>query len=325
MLKVSETLNEEHEEMLQVIDKAYQHNKWFTPENISLSIQNIRKHFLDEEKLKQWLSKYELSRVKVRKMVGIVMAGNLPLGGFHDFLCVFLSGHKAMIKLSSKDAVLFPFILKKLFKHHDELRHWISISEIISGMEAAIATGSNNSSRYFQYYFGKYPHIIRKNRNSVAVLDGNETKAELENLGLDIFSYFGLGCRNVSKLFIPENYSFDLFFQSIEKFRNKMEEHHKYKNNYDYNRVLLLMNHTPFLTNDFLIIKEDERISSPVAVLHYEFYGDEKELNEKLKKSGDSIQCVAGKNFLPFGTTQSPQLEDYADGIDTMKFLVELE
>jgi len=330
LVRLNEVLDEKNEELQQVIETAYQHNKWFTKENILLSLKNIREQFLDEMKIRAWLSKYDLSaglyenRVKQPRNVGIVMAGNIPLVGFHDFLCVFLSGHRALIKLSSKDDVLFPFILKNLFEIDDELKHWISVSEIIKGMEAAIATGSNNSSRYFQYYFGKYPNIIRKNRSSVAVLNGNESREDLEKLGLDIFSYFGLGCRNVSKLFVPSAYSFDLFFQSVEKFSGSMHDHNKYMNNYDYNRVLLLMNQTLFLTNNFLIVKEDEKISSPVAMLYYEFYSNENDLMKRLQRDDSNIQCIAGKNFLPFGESQSPQLDDYADGADTMKFLFEL-
>jgi hypothetical protein len=219
-----------------VIEQAYQHNKWFTKENILLALKNIREQFLDESKLKTWLSRYP-TKNHPPKTVGIVMAGNLPLVGFHDFLCVFLSRNKSLIKLSSKDNVLFHFITKKLFETGPELKEWISFSEILKGMDVIIATGSNNSARYFDYYFGKYPHIIRKNRSSVAVLKGNETKEELEALGEDIFSFFGLGCRNVSKLMVPVNYSFDFFFQSLDKF-STLNEHNKYKNNYDYNLAI---------------------------------------------------------------------------------------
>ncbi len=321
---LSPILNELDEDFGKAVESAYQHNKWFTKPNTLLAIKNIREQFLEEKKLERWLSGYDLKVCKPVN-VGIVMAGNIPLVGFHDFLCVFMSDHKAIIKLSSKDHILFPFILKALLEIEPALAEYISVSEIIKGMDAVIATGSNNSSRYFEYYFGKYPHIIRKNRSSVAVLSGDESQQDLESLGTDIFTYFGLGCRNVSKLYVPAGYSFELFFQAVEKFRTEMTDHNKYKNNYDYNRVLLLMNHTPFLTNDFMILTEDRSLTSPVATLHYEFYSDETDLHKKLEVSRDNIQCIAGNDFLPFGTTQSPGLMDYADGVDTMEFLTQLK
>ena len=324
LLSLADVLAERNEELNQVIEEAFQHNKWFTGENISLALKNIHDQFLKKEKLETWISKYETGLVKHPKTVGMVMAGNIPLVGFHDFLCVFLSGHKGLIKLSSKDDVLFPFLLKKLFEIDEELKHSISISEIIKGMDAVIATGSNNSSRYFQYYFGKYPHIIRKNRSSVAVLRGSESEEDLVNLGSDIFSYFGLGCRNVSKLFVPENYSFDFFFESLQPF-NYLKEHNKYKNNFDYNYAVLLLNKTPFLNNEFLMMREEQQVSSPVAMLNYEFYRNENDLLQKLGRDASAIQCVAGKEFIPFGKTQSPELWDYADNVDTMKFLTALQ
>lgn len=322
--KLAAILDGKNEELKPVTKDAFQHNRWFTPENISLSLKNIRGQFLKKEKLESWISKYERGVVKHPRTIGMVMAGNIPLVGFHDFLCVFLAGHKGLIKLSSKDDILFPFLLKKLFEIDEELKHWISISEFIKGMEAVIATGSNNSSRYFQYYFGKYPHIIRKNRGSVAVLCGDESKEELEKLGSDIFSYFGLGCRNVSKLFVPENYSFDFLFESLQQF-SYLNEHNKYKNNFDYNYAVLLLNKTPFLHNDFLMVREEQQVSSPVAMLYYEFYGDENDLKQKLDRDASAIQCLVGKEFIPFGETQSPELWDYSDNVDTMKFLLELQ
>ncbi len=317
-------LSNGNEELQHVIEKAYQHNKWFTPENTTLALKNICDEFLSEEKIRDWLLKYEIKENDSPKIIGIVMAGNLPLVGFHDFMCVFVSGNKSLIKLSSKDDVLFPFIQKKLFEIDEELKHRISVTEILKGMNAVIATGSNNSSRYFQYYFGKYPHIIRRSRSSVAVLRGNETKTDLENLGFDIFSYFGLGCRNVSKLLVPRGYNFNFFFESMEKYA-EIRNHNKYKNNFDYNSALLSMNHSPHLLNDFIIVKEEKQITSPVSVLHYEFYESEKELQQILKRDDENIQCVVGQNFMPFGQTQSPHLWDYADGVDVMEFLVGLK
>ncbi|MFI5134620.1 MAG: acyl-CoA reductase [Chitinophagales bacterium] len=320
--KLAEEMQNKNDELDSVIEKAYQHNKWFTPENMRLAVKNIREQFLDEQKLKQWISNYRFME-KNPKRVGIVMAGNIPLVGFHDFLCVFISGNSVMVKLSSKDDVLFPFFLNKMIGLDSEIADLVSASEILKGMDAVIATGSNNSSRHFEYYFGKYPHIIRKNRNAVAVLQGNESKEEIGELGFDIFSYFGLGCRNVSKLMVPMDYDFNFFFQSLEKF-SKLNEHNKYKNNYDYNRAIHLLNKTPHLANDFLILKEDVQVASPVAQLNYEFYADENDLNEKLKRDEEIIQCIVGKGFIPFGKSQSPELWDYADNVDTMKFLSEL-
>ena len=324
LLKLEKVLEPGNPQLESVIEKAEQHNKWFTRENILCSLNNFSEQFLDKAKISEWLSGYDLNPKGDPKIVGIVMAGNIPLVGFHDLLCVFLAGHKALIKLSSKDDVLFPFLLQKLYEADAGLKNILSVTEVIKGMDAVIATGSNNSSRYFQYYFGRYPHIIRSNRSSVAVLTGHESKENLEQLGFDIFSYFGLGCRNVSKLYVPENYSFDLFFQAIEKYSAMLHHHNKYKNNYDYNRVLLLMNNTPFLTNDFLIVKEDAKISSPVSTLHFEYYKRSSDLKEKLSHDSPAIQCVVGEGFIPFGQSQSPALGDYADDTDIMKFLLAL-
>jgi hypothetical protein len=322
--KLAAFLNNGNEELTAIIEKAYQHNKWFTKENTTAALKGICNQFLDEKKLTAWLSNYNIDKSHSPVVVGMVMAGNIPLVGYHDFLCVFLSGNKALIKLSSKDDVLFPFILKKLFEIEPELKHWISITDILKGMDAVIATGSDNSSRYFNYYFGKYPHIIRKNRNGVAVISGNETQADLENLGADIFTYFGLGCRNVSKLLVPRDYNFNFFFECMETFSD-VRNHNKYQNNFDYNRTLLSMKHAQHLLNDFLIIKEEARVSSPVSMLHYEFYNDEKHLEEILDRDAEKIQCIVGENFIPFGKAQSPQLNDYADNIDTMEFLAGLK
>jgi len=322
LMKLHEEVMSGNDVLNPAIEKAYQHNKWFTPENTRLALKNIREQFLDEEKLKKWISSYPLYR-KTPKLVGIVMAGNIPLVGFHDFLCAFISGNRVVVKLSSKDDVLFPFLMNELTRLDSGVKDLIFVSEILKGIDAVIATGSNNSSRYFEYYFGKYPHIIRKNRNAVAVLMGNETQEEIEQLGFDMFSYFGLGCRNVSKLMVPKNYDFTFFFQSLEKY-SSLSQHNKYKNNYDYNRAILLVNKTPHFANEFLMIKEDIQVASPVALLHYEFYEDKNDLQAKLKRDEETIQCIIGKDFIPFGKSQSPELWDYADNVDTMKFLSEL-
>lgn len=309
----------------EIILQTYFHNNWFIEENIRFAIQNIVEKFLNKEKLELWTSKYFSNpKPKIRnpKSIGMVMAGNIPLVGFHDFLCVLVSGNIAQVKLSSKDKFLLSLIAEKLVGIDASFKNKIHFVEILKNFDAVIATGSNNTSVHFEYYFGKYPHIIRKHRNSVAILNGDETRSDFEKLGKDIFQYFGMGCRNVSKLYAPQKYSFNDFFNAIDSFKNVID-HNKYKNNYDYNCTLLLMNKTPFLSNDFLMLAEKETISSPIATLHYEFYKNEKELLSKLKLQKENIQCVLRKN--DFGNSQLPELWDYADNIDTMKFLKDLQ
>ena len=320
---LGKSMDPELPEVQEVAERAFFNNRWFTREHIYLMLESIRHQFLQEEKLHQWLAGYTIKDEQPAKNIGLIMAGNIPLVGFHDLLCVLLSGHKALIKLSSKDNILLPWLLEKLFLADEKWRSRVAVAELLNGMDAAIATGSNNSARYFHYYFDKYPHIIRKNRGSVAVLKGNESTADLLQLGIDIFTYFGLGCRNVSKLLVPEGYSFNHFFESIAPF-HKVIEHNKYKNNFDYNLTLLMMNKEPHYNNDFLMLKEDSRMVSPVAILHYEYYQSETDLTDKLEKQKDEIQVIAGENFIPFGKTQTPELWDYADKVDTMEFLVNL-
>ena len=256
------------------------------------------------------------------------MAGNIPLVGFHDLLCVWVSGHKAVVKLSSEDKLLLPFIVEQLRDRIPEWAEAVTFSdEKITDFDAVIATGSNNTARYFEYYFGKKPHIIRKNRNSVAVLTGKETQEELTALGKDIFQYYGLGCRSISKLFVPENYFFDAFFQAIYAYRDIINEQ-KYANNYDYNKAVYLMSLYKLLENGFLILKEDKSYASPIATLFYEYYTDTEALKKQLITDTEQIQCVVAKGLLPdeiaFGNTQIPQLWEYADNVDTLKFLSNL-
>ena len=256
------------------------------------------------------------------------MAGNIPLVGFHDLLCVWVSGHKAVVKLSSEDKLLLPFIVEQLRDLIPEWAEAVTFSdEKVTDFDAVIATGSNNTARYFEYYFGKKPHIIRKNRNSVAVLTGKETQEELTALGKDIFQYYGLGCRSISKLFVPENYSFDAFFQAIYAYRDIINEQ-KYANNYDYNKAVYLMSLYKLLENGFLILKEDKSYASPIATLFYEYYTDTEALKKQLITDTEQIQCIVAKGLLPdeiaFGNTQIPQLWEYADNVDTLKFLSNL-
>ncbi len=307
------------------------YNPWFTAENVKSAITAIGKS-LKTEKIEKWLYAYKHLKLESSSphTIGVVMAGNIPMVGFHDFISVLMSGQKILAKLSSDDNHLLPLLAKILVKIEPEFVDRIEFTtEILENFDAIIATGSNNTSRYFEYYFGKYPHIIRKNRSGVAVLSGNETKTDLELLGKDIFSYFGLGCRNVSKLFVPKGYNFDKFFQSIEDFKNIIT-HSKYVNNYDYNKSIFLVNKVPHLDNGFLLLTGNHAFSSPISVIYYEEYEDFGELYSNIQAQQDHIQCVVSidnkisKHILP-GNSQRPELWAYADGIDTMKFLLGLK
>ncbi|HUH34072.1 MAG TPA: acyl-CoA reductase, partial [Daejeonella sp.] len=314
----------------QLIESAPHQNAWFTPENTRKAITTIGK-MLNQEDLERWMETTENSgAVKESKSVGLVLAGNIPLVGFHDILCVLASGNKALIKLSSQDQKLIPFILNKLVEIEPGFRNKFQFIERLTDFDAVIATGSGNTSRYFEYYFKNVPHIIRKNRNSIAVLSGTETEAELQALGHDIFDYFGLGCRNVSKLYVPADYDFKEFFEAIEEFK-PVADHHKYNNNYDYNKSIFLVNLDKHLDNGFLLLKNDERIASPLAVLYHEEYMSRVQLPQLLAPLTDKVQCLVSHTKLPvdmaqvaFGETQQPLLWDYADRVDTMAFLNKL-
>lgn len=314
------------EELKETIHLAYVQNRWFTTDNSEHMINAIAQNFLNKEKLTQWLAPYQTRIEKHQpKTIGLTMAGNVPLVGFHDLLSVLVVGDKAQIKLSSKDKALMSFIINKLCSIEPRFKQQIEIVEILKGFDAVIATGGNNTSRYFEHYFGKYPNIIRKNRNSVAVLTGKETKAELELLGLDIFQYYGLGCRNVSKIYVPLDYEFAPLFEALEPFAKTMDQD-KYKNNYDYNRTLLLMNSTKHLSNDFVMLKESEDIASPVSTLHYQYYKNPEEVALDIRVKRNQIQCVVGKPeigeyAIPFGQAQQPELWDYADDVNTIEWL----
>lgn len=307
----------------QAKQKAYLENRWFIPEFIELSVNNIAQNFLQTHQLEQLIKQYQLPGENPNpKTVGIVMAGNIPLVGFHDLLCVFLTGHYAMIKTSSKDEALITHIINKLAQWNEDVNKYITISGLIKNCDAYIATGSNNSSRYFEYYFAKYPSIIRKNRTSVAILTGKETNSELEKLSDDVYQYFGLGCRNVTKIFVPKNYDFVPLLNAFKKY-DHLADHHKYKNNYDYNLAIHILNNQYYMANDSIILVESESSFSPISQLHYEYYNNEKEVRDKLKKD-ESIQCIVSKKDIDFGKAQCPGVCDYADGIDTIKFLQHL-
>jgi hypothetical protein len=284
---------------------------------------------LNKRDLEKWLENESGNPEIKMHSIGLILAGNIPIVGFHDILCVLASGHKALIKLSSQDQKFIPYILEKLIEIEPAFERQISFIDRLKDFDAVIATGSNNTSRYFDYYFSKVPHIIRKNRNSVAVLNGQESREDLKALGHDIFDYFGLGCRNVSKLYVPKDYVFEEFFESIEEFKS-VADHHKYNNNYDYNKSIFLVNLDKHLDNGFILLKEDSRFVSPLAVLYYEEYHNIEQLGSELIKNEDLIQCIVSNSKLPlstvpFGQSQCPGLFDYADGVDTMKFLRELQ
>lgn len=303
--------------------KAYLENQWFIPEFIELSANNIAQNFLQPQQLDVLIKQYQIPEENLYpKKVGIVMAGNIPLVGFHDLLCVFLSGHSAMVKPSSKDEVLIKHLVKKLTDWNQQVEQYITLSAMIKNCDAYIATGSNNSSRYFDYYFAKYPSIIRKNRTSVAILSGKETTGELEKLADDVYQYFGLGCRNVTKIFVPKNYDFVPLLAAFKKY-DHLVDHHKYKNNYDYNLAIHILNNKYYMTNGSIILVENESAFSPISQLHYEFYSNENDVREKLKND-QNIQCIVSKNDIDFGAAQCPNVCDYADGVDTMQFLQQL-
>jgi hypothetical protein len=318
--------------LLQVIRKASKHNGWFTEDNILFSLKALSR-MLREDKIRKWVEKYPDADCELYSpaVIGVVMAGNIPLVGFHDFLCVLMSGNIFLGKLSSDDEFLLPAVSEVLCEIEPGFQSRISFTKFpLKSAQAYIATGSNNTARYFEYYFRKYPHIIRKNRNAVAVLNGNETCADLDGIGQDIFLYFGLGCRSVSKIFIPKDYNLDKFFAAIVKYGNVIH-HNKYFNNYTYYRSIYLLNKEKFLDNNFLLVKESAQISSPVANLYYERYNSMQELENLLTSQMESIQCVVAAGSLPSslghmqvnpGYAQLPEIWDYADGVDTMKFLL---
>ncbi len=306
-----------------VKEKASLQNPWFSIEFIDLALKNISNNFLQQHLLEEWIKQYDVKDDPLpRKNVGVIMAGNIPLVGFHDLLCVFISGNKAVIKASSKDEVLIKHAVQKLTEWNEEINQYITFSENLKNCDAYIATGSNNSSRYFEYYFSKYPNIIRKNRTSVAVITGDETEEELNLLADDMLLFYGMGCRNVSKIFVPEEYDFIQLLDALRKY-NRFADFHKYRNNYDYQLALLMMNSKFYMTNDAVIITENESVFAPVSQVNYSYYDDAAALRESLISNHD-IQCIVGKDFIPFGSAQSPSLNDYADGIDTMKFLSSL-
>lgn len=308
------------------LDKTMSGNAWFTEDSVYGMLTAIGQS-LHENELDEWIGMYEFHKVKNQKCIGVVMAGNIPAVGFHDFLSVIVSGHKILARLSSDDQYLIPGIADLLCEIEPGFRKQIEFTtEKMKGFDAVIATGSNNTARYFEYYFSSYPHIIRKNRNGLAVLNGKESRDELQAFGKDIFTYFGLGCRNVSKVMVPKAYDFRVFFESIESFA-QIGNHSKYMNNYDYSKSIFLVNGDPHLDNGFLLLRENTAMASPMSVLHFEQYKDIEEVNNIIHSEAESIQCVISiddsiNDRITPGESQQPKLWDYADGVDTMEFLL---
>jgi hypothetical protein len=327
LVALGEYLRSNDERLQAHIHRASVDNPWFTQEFIGHAIDQISSKMLEERALTEW-SKDVVEPAK-QKNVGIIMAGNIPAVGFHDFLCVFISGHKSLIKLSEKDKYLIPFFLKIMGEKDARVEEYYSLVDKLSGMDAVIATGSNNSARYFESYFSQYPHIIRRNRNAIAVLDGNETIEELFGLADDIFLYFGMGCRSVSMAYLPTGYNFADLISQLHR-SEYLAQHSKYKNNLDYNLALQILNKTPHIALPHLLLIESNTLISPVSCLYYSTYDDLNELEKKLEVQLSDIQCIVARKpigslrTVPFGEAQSPGLTDYADGVDVLAFLQNL-
>ncbi len=311
------------------IRQASAKNPWFTEQNILSAFAGIIS-WLQKDALDNWVKKYpNLAADLSPKKVAVIMAGNIPLVNFHDFISVLMSGHIFIGKLSSQDAVLLPYLADLLIEIEPNIKHQIHFTtEIIKDVDAIIATGSDNSARYFEYYFQKYPHIIRKNRSSVAVLSGSETEEELRDLGKDVFQYYGLGCRNVSHLFLPSSFDIKRLLDNWDVYQDVVQLS-KYANNYDYQKAILLINNTPFYDNGFALLKESDVLATPVSVIHFEYYETIKEVEQFISNNTEKIQCVASaitgfENRVELGKTQMPTLSDYPDGVDILKFLINL-
>jgi hypothetical protein len=316
--------NDIHQEAKDKLRLSEVLNPWFTKENIKQSL-NAWQEQLRVDILTAWLTPYRLKEVENPKRVIVIMAGNIPLVGFHDFLTTLISGHKVIIKMSSTDNVLLKVIIEKLMSIAPKFKDSISFIDEVKDkkFDAVIATGSDNSAQYFEYYFKDAKKIIRKNRRSIALLDGTESSIELKGLANDIFAYFGLGCRNVSKLFLPKGYDLNNLFKAFFPY-SYLVEHKKYGNNYDYNKAIFLMGNNKLIENGFLLMKEDKSLLSPVAMLYYEYYDNIYTVEKFIEKNLEQLQCVVSKKDTPFGYAQRPNLWDYADGVDTVEFLRDL-
>jgi hypothetical protein len=316
------------EEIKVILEKAYQQNTWFNLEESNTAI-GAWAELLQKTKIENWLSAYPIP-TEGAKRIGLILAGNIPLVGFHDICAVLLTGHIACIKLSSQDNILIPYLLNKLVEYEPNLASKIEYAERMNHVDAVIATGSNNTARYFEYYFSKKPNIIRKNRNSIAILTGNETAGDFIKLGEDIFRYYGQGCRNVSKLYVPRDYNFSPLLDALQIFEY-VGDQSKYFNNYNYYKSIYLVNREHHLDNGFILLKENQSLQAPLSVLHFEYYDELESLITLIEEQQNNIQCIVGNTPQPFknqvvsfGKSQAPGWEDYADGVDTVEFLCEL-
>jgi hypothetical protein len=328
--KLGKWLKNHENGLAELYQQAYRDNGWFDSDQCRFAFKQLANAYFDENDLLNWAKKYVDNKIIAPKRIGIIMAGNIPAVGLHDLISVFLSGHKALIKFSEKDKVLISFLLAKLEELSPGASASFEIIERLQAADAVIATGSDNSSRYFEYYFSKMPSIIRGNRNSIGILNAKETASDLSLLAEDIFRYYGLGCRSVSKIYVPRDFDFEFFMEQMDTFSFQLLLNSKYKNNFDYNRSIFLLNQTSHLCNDSLILAEDTSLQSRIATLHFEFYDSLESLEISLHELNSKIQCVVSScalktiATLPFGQSQQPKLDDYADGIDTMEFLKNL-
>lgn len=328
LVSLSLILTRDNEELAANVLQSKLHNQWFTEENSWKMLEAIRTQFLDDAILQDWAGRYAIEDGKQIKKVGLVLAGNIPLVGWHDIMCSFVAGHTAMIKLSDKDRFLTPYLIKELEKIDSRTSEYFEQVDRLKDFDAVIATGSNNTSKYFEQYFAKYPHIIRANRNGVAVLTGDESDEEINALGADIFEYFGLGCRNVSMCLVPQNINWERYLNIWHEGYKLYAQHNKYKNNFDHNVSLFILNKQKYMISGSLIVKEDPSIASRIASMHYQYYDSAAEVTPYLNKNKDLIQCVVssddidGVNTFRFGHAQKPRIDDYADGVDTMQFLI---
>ena len=323
MVFLGDYLRQNTHEWQAVKERASQENGWFTPGYIDTAVDNICGAFLQKDKLETWVADCQIPQENSNpKTIGLVMAGNIPLVGFHDLLCCFITGHIVLVKTSSKDDAMIKHLVQQLCQWDATVQHYISFADQLKNCDAYIATGSNNTSRYFEFYFGKYPNIIRRNRTSVAILDGTETAGELQGLADDAMIYFGLGCRNVTQLFVPKEYDFIPLLTALKKY-SWAADHHKYRNNYDYNLALHILNNKYYMTNETTLIIEHESAFAAISQLHYQYYEEANVVLNKLKQS-EEVQAIVGHYGIPFGKVQQPTLTDYADGINTMEWLVKL-
>lgn len=310
-----------------LINSTAASNPWFRKEDILFALNNLAERYLEPQKLKQWTNSYDLGSIET-KTVGLIMAGNLPLVGWHDIQSVLISGHKAQIKLSHRDNILIPFLLNEFAEFAPEVKSKFEIVERLKTYDAVIATGSTNTNRYFEQYFSQVPHLFRGTKNGLAVINGNETAEDLKKLGQDVFRYYGLGCRSVSKLLVPKGYSFTPIFEAFNDF-DYLKNDSRYFHNFEYSLSLLILNGDDFFHSEFLAIKRDQKLGSSVGCLNFESYEGQEELEKIIKRDAEGIQCLVSnkqwvKDSLDFGETQFPELWNYADGIDSMKFLERL-